>query len=474
MLPARSVTRRCWLPVVFFLVVVFSTPPWHTVGAAEWYRGNTHAHSKWSDGNVTADVATAWYKNHGYNFLVLSDHNVLRTDALPALGATCNEPGEFLVVWGEEITTSYGGKAVHMNGLNLAAAITPIVGTSVADTVNKNVAQVVTQAATYGQPMISHINHPNWPSYSITPEEMAQAADTRFIEVLNCYASASSSAHFYGDATHPGMEKAWDIASTIRMENMGMLPMCGIASDDAHNYTTFSANYANPGRGWVVVRSQELSANAIMDAMNDGQFYFSTGVELETLEFNGITGTLSVAVVPKAGVTYTIEFIGTPEGTDPTKQGDGSYSADIGKVLSTVSGTSASYTLTGDELYVRVHVRSSKTMDNPPRDSIQYEGAWTQPVGAWLMVPGDANGDAAVDEDDAAILATNWGATSMNWSDGDFDSDGTVGAADASILAANWGHGVTEAASVPEPAASILLGGLVVLCLSRRRPWHRR
>jgi hypothetical protein len=42
-----------------------------------WWKGNTHSHSWWSDGDAPPEVVAAWYRDHGYNFLVISDHNIL-------------------------------------------------------------------------------------------------------------------------------------------------------------------------------------------------------------------------------------------------------------------------------------------------------------------------------------------------------------------------------------------------------------
>jgi hypothetical protein len=50
----------------------------------------------------------------------------------------------------------------------------------------------------------------------------------------------------------------------------------------------------------------------------------------------------------------------------------------------------------------------------------------------------DANRDGAVDAEDAAMMAENWGKDNATWAMGDFNWDGTVNAADAAILAANW------------------------------------
>ena len=56
------------------------------------------------------------------------------------------------------------------------------------------------------------------------------------------------------------------------------------------------------------------------------------------------------------------------------------YSDDVGKVFATVEGTSPSYTLTGNELYVRAVVTSTKPPTHPSFKK-QLQQAWTQPVG---------------------------------------------------------------------------------------------
>ena len=42
-----------------------------------WFKGNTHTHTLWSDGNDFPDMVVDWYKERGYDFLALSDHNIL-------------------------------------------------------------------------------------------------------------------------------------------------------------------------------------------------------------------------------------------------------------------------------------------------------------------------------------------------------------------------------------------------------------
>ena len=42
-----------------------------------WWKGNIHTHSVWSDGNDFPEMIAEWYRTHDYNFLALSDHNIL-------------------------------------------------------------------------------------------------------------------------------------------------------------------------------------------------------------------------------------------------------------------------------------------------------------------------------------------------------------------------------------------------------------
>ena len=42
-----------------------------------WIKGNLHTQSYWSDGDEFPEMIRDWYKTKGYNFVGLSDHNIL-------------------------------------------------------------------------------------------------------------------------------------------------------------------------------------------------------------------------------------------------------------------------------------------------------------------------------------------------------------------------------------------------------------
>ena len=111
---------------------------------------------------------------------------------------------------------------------------------------------------------------------------------------------------------------------------------------------------ANPGRGWVVVRSHELSAGAIVDALAGGEFYASTGVELDELEVSDkeISLTVRRSEPTPEHIVYGTSFIGRD-----------------GVILAQTEDAEATYRIRGDEGYVRATVVSSSGVK-----------AWTQPV----------------------------------------------------------------------------------------------
>jgi hypothetical protein len=178
----------------------------------------------------------------------------------------------------------------------------------------------------------------------------------------------------------------WDIINTHRIAERRDLPLLGLAVDDAHHYRKFSSNNANAGRGWVMVRATELNAESIVRALEAGEFYASSGVELADVKWK--ENKLSVSVAARPGETYTTQFVGTRRPVDwqsrPVVNTNGVrlavtqlYSSGIGAVFSEQRGTNVSYTCKGDELYVRAKIISSRVQENPVVAG-ERVAAWTQ------------------------------------------------------------------------------------------------
>ena len=121
-----------------------------------------------------------------------------------------------------------------------------------------------------------------------------------------------------------------------------------------------------------MVRSRWLTPESILTAMKIGDFYASTGVDLERLEFDESNRTITIEIKAEGDSQFTTQFIGTPKTFDQSTKarvapsGNSEtpetldYSEDVRKVFATVTGLKATYTLSGEELYVRACITSNK------------------------------------------------------------------------------------------------------------------
>jgi len=103
----------------------------------------------------------------------------------------------------------------------------------------------------------------------------ARSERSRFFEVYNGHAMVNN----HGDGLRAGTERMWDVILSLRLA-AGETPIYGLANDDAHHYAASQETVARPGRGWVAVRAPRLAPHALIDALEAGDFYASTGVEL--------------------------------------------------------------------------------------------------------------------------------------------------------------------------------------------------
>jgi len=330
-------TLRAALALAFagLLAVATGAPrfdPAQSTRTARWYKGNTHTHTLNSDGDSTPDEVVRWYRSHGYQFLVLTDHNYLT--AIDGLNALHGADDQFLVVKGEEVTESLGGKPLHINGLDVNTVVVPQGGSSAVDVVQRDV-DAIRQARG-----IPHINHPNF-GWALTRDDLQQIKNYRLLEIFNGHPMVNN----LGGGGVPGMEEVWDAL----LSNGAMV--YGIAVDDAHTFKDpGNPDVPGPGRGWVLVRAERLEARTILDALERGDFCASTGVEIT--DYQAGARQVAVSVKPTAFSKYRVQFIGKG-----------------GRLLKEVGEPSATYDIRGDEGYVRARVRESNG-----------RMAWCQPV----------------------------------------------------------------------------------------------
>jgi len=304
------------------------------LSAAEtiWAKGNTHTHTTISDGNASPEAAVKWYKDHGYQFLVLSDHDRMAPLAFFKQQSDAN----FILIPGIELSVLNrgGNHSIHINAIGNRSLLKAIVRSQAAEALSQNIEQIRKAGA------IAQINHPSF--HLKDPNAVKVLTGTLLMETYN----HSSRSDEMGSIHQPIFQAGWDVALTAGKR------VWGVAADDTHDYQTFGPKRANPGGAWIMVRVAKLTQEEILKSLLAGEFYASSGVELIRHEFDG--NSVRVAVTPKPGVTYTIGFIGRG-----------------GLPLSKRSGPTAEYRLRGSplEAYVRVRV-----------DASDATKAWTQPV----------------------------------------------------------------------------------------------
>src|SRR5262249_26183338 len=246
------------LAVTFALLTSASAAQAPTPVALAWYRGNLHAHTINSDGDSPPSDVMAWYKRNGYQFLAITDHNTF-TDPAPI---DTNPNDRFLLLGAEEITNDL---TVHVNALGITRAIPAQRGSTVTELLQASI------DATRAQGGVPLINHPNF-EWAFTAKEMLPLRGAALLEI----ASGHPAVNHDGDGVIPSTEQMWDELLSAGMR------VFAVAVDDVHNFREeFAVTRANPGRGWVMVRAAALTRDAIVTALDTGDFYASTGVTLK-------------------------------------------------------------------------------------------------------------------------------------------------------------------------------------------------
>jgi hypothetical protein len=262
-------------------------------GGGTWYKGETHAHSTRSDGELSPTGLAARYDGLGFDFVAITDHHTvtkLKGNGILVLG---QESGK----GGSEVGEQY---SQHMTALSISSSISE--GLSMQGKIDRINAQ--------GGLVV--FNHPTTMFYSYDLNDLRSLQNYTALEIYNGYNDGILAGNPVG---------LWDdILSTGKR-------VWGVAGDDAHTQD-------DCGKGWIEVRvSGGLSTANILNAIKRGSFYASQGPVIDDLVFEGKTFTVSS---PGAD---SIAFYGRD-----------------GRHLATVNGGSANYTINGNEGYVRAEV----------------------------------------------------------------------------------------------------------------------
>lgn len=215
-----------------------------------WYRGNLHTHTTLSDGQKSPEEAVALYKEKGYDFLALTDHWVLSETV---------ETPDFLLLSGIEYDT---GKTVR-------DGITHIVGVGMEE------APALAHTHQPPQQIIDEINRCGGLAFLAHPAWSLNRPD--HIEKLNGLAGAE----IYNTTSSSPWNARPDSGLLLdEVFSFGKLLPC-TAADDAHWYN------GDEARSFLMVKAEELTRAAILNALRNGDFYATQGPRLSVSIKNG-------------------------------------------------------------------------------------------------------------------------------------------------------------------------------------------
>lgn len=226
-----------------------------------FWRGNLHTHSDHSDGVLPPEEVCCRYKAEGYDFIALTDHFVGRFD-YPITDTTPFRDTDFTTILGAELHSGAmeNGELWHILAVGLPADFAPSNTPDPLPIHDQETGPELAQRARDAGAFVA-VAHPEWSGLT--------TADARSID-------AAHAVEIYNHGCAVECDRAHGFYTLDQLLTEGRkLTLC--ATDDAH--------FAAPDHfgGWVMVKAENLSPDALLAALKAGHFYSSTGPELRNI-----------------------------------------------------------------------------------------------------------------------------------------------------------------------------------------------
>ena len=224
--------------------------PYTDLSGGQWLRGNLHTHTTKSDGSREPQVVIDDYAQRGYDFLMLSDHDIHTSVA----DLSRYDAKGMVLIPGNEISAN----GPHMLHVNAGRLVPPNVQRQVV------LNEIATDTGSF-----AIAPHPNWQA-AFDHTTMAQLTEWTGYSGVEIYNGTIGRLDGSPYATNK-----WDM-----LLNTGRR-LWGYAHDDSH------LPQNDVGLGWNMVYSKTGSLSGITDALRRGRFYASTGVVIREIKVSG-------------------------------------------------------------------------------------------------------------------------------------------------------------------------------------------
>lgn len=223
--------------------------PYAGLNGGRWLMGNLHTHTTRSDGQREPQAVVDDYAERGHGFLMISDHDVCTSSH----DCAKLDPGDMILIPGNEISAN----GPHLLHVGAGERVEP----------HADRQQVIDAVAQSGG--FAVFNHPNWfAGFDHCPQKVLEGC--RGYAGLEIYNGVISRLEGSPYATN-----RWDLLLTAGRR------VWGFANDDSH------LAQGDVGLGWNVAYVEDESAEGVVEALRQGRFYASTGVEIVSIEVEG-------------------------------------------------------------------------------------------------------------------------------------------------------------------------------------------
>ena len=223
-----------------------------------FWRGNLHTHSNLSDGALEPAEVCRRYKAEGYDFLALTDH-FIGLYGYPIADTLPFRDEGFTTLLGAELHSGamQNGELWHILAVGLPADFAPANAPHFRPVEGQESGPEIAARAVAAGAFVA-VAHPQWSGLTLADARSIEAAHA--VEIYN-----------HGCATGCDRADGFGIADLLLSEGR---KLSLIATDDAH--------FTEPDHfgGWVMVKAEENSPEALLAALKDGAFYATQGPEL--------------------------------------------------------------------------------------------------------------------------------------------------------------------------------------------------
>ena len=241
------------------------TRPLAFTAPGRFWRGNLHTHSTRSDGILSPEEVCRRYRAEGYDFLALTDH-FIGDYSYPIVDTVPFRSAGFTTILGAELHSGAmaNGELWHILAVGLPADFTPPDSPSFHPKPGQETGPEIAARAVAAGAFVA-IAHPQWSG--LTLADARSIASAHAVEIYN-----------HGCANGCDRPDGFAIADLLLTEGRKLTM---IATDDAHFYEPDHFG------GWVMVKSEANSPEALLAALKSGAFYSSQGPELRDVRLEG-------------------------------------------------------------------------------------------------------------------------------------------------------------------------------------------